>query len=266
LDHVPEKSYLDIRVEECDLTDEHCEWLENTGLNIVRTTQFMMFPISGADFIYYGDSGGITISNIHNKNYTGSVAFAFKYKENSVHYPKCKIYTPGQVPKMIGNTNRDNIFCSDLPPFNCEEVLISAGQKDTMFLNHILQTNSLRLQKAICANSENVILDFEELRHDMPFLKNRRDVFVLLDNDEAGRKASEKYHHMGYSVISESFWTKIINEINRDFLFTGKDIGDIYTTLIKQSMFTNPANISHFLFTTLKSVYENIKQFNQSFR
>ncbi len=209
-----QKDYIDIVPVEGEFTQLHVDFLAKYGIMYDTLKEYDGFPIRSYKIITYGDIAGITISSV--RTVSTKFAFAFRYKNKGVHYPKCKIYAPGQEPKMFGNTTKEDIFEKSTVKMDFwTTTLIAAGQKDTMILSQLVPEDVI----VIAANSENVIL-------------NITDAFVLLDNDDAGRRASANYTNISCNIITLPFWGEVKRYCQHNqILRTPKDIGDMYHEL-----------------------------------
>lgn len=120
-----------------------------------------------------------------------SLCFAIITKDIAVMHPRCKIYTPDHHPKMFGNTNAKTLIIPDMIIPDNPVFCYTGGMKDCAVFN------SLKLPMiGVSTNSENVIGSPD----DLPGIK-----VCLMDNDEAGKKAEEKYNAKGIKSLSKIY-------------------------------------------------------------
>jgi len=124
--------------------------------------------------------------------------------------------------------NKPNVFGLDVLPTNRNYLFITAGQKDVMSLY------ALGLS-AICFNSESTGMDEKLLRN----LKTRfRDVIILFDNDDAGKKYSVTYGTK-YDLPYVKWPKEMIGKDVTDFVANGgtkNKIGELTNSAIQRML------------------------------
>jgi hypothetical protein len=155
------------------------------------------------------------------------LCFYIPYKEVSVFCPKCKIYTPGKKPKMIGNTKQDDVFY--LGNSLSDTCYIMAGHKDALAFKSLLADIGYS-DTVCCLNSESCLT--------IPLTKNGdqfNQYYIFYDDDKTGKTFSEKLKILieftrqskAYIINWDGIKKMFLTYITPDELLNIKDLSDL---------------------------------------
>lgn len=188
-----------------------CDYFDRFGVSAETLNRYDIRPLQSVRF---KKNNGSTISFTPED-------FAFAYmpdgESGTIKYKRPNAVNGGK--ELYIQNSGNYVFGFNQLPDHCDTILIAAGEKDTIVLNHHLNQSGIY---TVCLSSETASLNESFICE----LRNRCDrLFTIFDNDETGRKQmmSHASNHaipfidIGYHVNEKDhFWniTQVDTSLN----------------------------------------------------